>query len=70
MKLHAALLVLAIAPALASANPASADPQFDPSQTQTVSRASSHDRHHSRHTHKVHHRHRKVSKHHSTTQQP
>jgi len=70
MKLYAALLALAIAPVFAASSPASAVPQSDSSQTQPVSRASSHDRHHSRHSHKVHHRHRKVSKHHSTPQQP
>jgi uncharacterized protein involved in copper resistance len=50
MKLYAALLVLAIAPAFASAKPAAAG------QPQTVNRASAHDRHH-RHRGTKHHHH-------------
>jgi hypothetical protein len=61
MKLYAAMLVLAIAPAFAAAKPAGADM----SQPETVNRASSHDRHHRRHASKIRHKHHQVPKHHS-----
>ena len=57
MKLFAALLVLAIAPVLTTARPA---------EPQATSRASSHDRHHHKHS-KVRHHHHQVS-HHRTRQ--
>jgi len=57
MKLFLALLVLAITPVLTTARPA---------EPQTTNRASSHDRHHHRHS-KGRHHHRQVS-HHRTRQ--
>lgn len=59
MKIFLALLVLVITPALTTAQSA---------QPQTTNRASSHDRHHHRHSRTRHHR-RQVS-HHRTHQTP
>jgi hypothetical protein len=58
MKLFLALLVLAITPVLVTARPAA---------PQTTNRASSHDRHHRKHS-KGRHHHGQVSHHHSTHQ--
>lgn len=71
MKLFAAVFVLGMAPTLVTAvsavgvaAPASAG--VDISQPQAVNRASSHDRHHRRHTARIRHRNRhQVAKHRS-----
>jgi Ni/Co efflux regulator RcnB len=67
MKLLGAVLVLAMTPFFATAQTAEQTTDASQTESQPVARASSHDRHHSRHKRARHH-HRKVAKHH--TQRP